>query len=459
MSRHSLMGASRLSIGVALGLFIATSAHSEGRYLYIESNAVEEGQNAIIGYERLANGAIAPLAAGAFPTRGTGLNNDTNGKLGPNDNDTPIIADANGRRLFAVNGHSNTIAVFDIQSDGSLSHVPGSPFSSKGIHPSSLSLSGDTLLVANRNEDPNQLEALRGGAVANYASFEVMGNGSLHHASTIEMPDGHKPTQVLVSPTNPNIAFGNDFQVDVDFDGEGAVSRLFGTEPQVRGRIQSFAISSHGMLSKLDAEALPETVMPAPDVPTVPLGIWAHPSENLLYAGFVTRNELGIYRYDNDGDLSFVRSVPNSGQDICWLRINADGTRLFAVNNLPREDQNDSAGTITVFDISGENAERPIELDRIELPMPSGTFVNNRNAAQPNSTPFQLDLSEDGKHIYVINQRINQTPSNTEDKGNVLHVLSVAEDGTLAMVQSRQLKSDGVRPTARPQGVIAVSLD
>ena len=88
MSRYSLMGASRLSMGVALGFFIATSAHAEGSYLYIESNAVEEGQNAIIGYERLDDGGIVPLAAGAFPTRGTGLNNNTNGKLGPNDNDT-----------------------------------------------------------------------------------------------------------------------------------------------------------------------------------------------------------------------------------------------------------------------------------------------------------------------------------------------------------------------------------
>lgn len=459
MLKFSLMGVSRLSLGIALGLCFTANANAQGEYLYIQSNAVEEGQNAIIAYERLEDGAIAPLANRSFLTRGTGLNNDTNGKLGPNDNDTPVIADPDGKRLFAVNGHSNTIAVFDIQADGSLSHVEGSPFSSKGIHPASLSLSGDTLLVANRNEDPHQLNALRGSAVSSYASFQVMENGRLEHRSSIEMSDGQKTTQVLASPTNSRIAFGNDFQVDVDFDGEGSVSRLFGTEPQVRGRLQSFALGSNGKLSRLDSEVLPETVDPAPDVPTVPLGIWAHPSENLLYAGFVTRNELGIYRYGDDGDLSFIRSVPNSGQDICWIRINSDGTRLFAVNNLPRAEHNDSAGTITVFDVSGDNAERPVELDRIELPMPFGTFVNNRNAEQPNSTPFQLDLSEDGSHVYVINQRINQTASNSHHEGNVLHVLRVAEDGTLSMVQSRRLEPDGVRPSARPQGVVAVTIE
>lgn len=440
-------------------LFFAgvANAGAAGKYLYVQSNNVAEGKNSIIAYERHLDGLLTPHPSGPFLTRGTGVNNSTNGKLGPNDNDSPIVVSADKKRLFAVNGHSNTIAVFDIQSDGALEHVNGSPFDSMGVNPVSLAISGDVLIVANRNEDPHQLEALKGGANSNYASFEIADDGSLKFLSRTEMEDGHKSTQVLVSSRNSRIAFGNDFQVDADFDGDGDVSKLFGNEQQVRGRIHSFKVSGNpGHLEEVDRQVLPETATPAPDVPSVPLGIWDHPSRNLLYVGLVTRNQLGVYRYDDDGKLSFITAVPNSGQDICWLKTNKDGTRLYAVNNLPREEQGDKASSVTVFDISGSRAERPVEIGRIELPLPLGSFVNNRNAMQPNSTAFQFDL--DDNYLYVVNQRINQTPGNMSMEGNILHILRIHDSGSLSVVGSRHLSSDGVTYDSRPQGVVAVDL-
>lgn len=217
-------------------------------------------------------------------------------------------------------------------------------------------------------------------------------------------------------------------------------------------------LDAEGRLTTTDAIALVETADPAPGVPTVPLGIWDHPSKNLLYVGLVTRNELGVYRYDSKGKLSFVAAVPNSGQDICWLRVNPEGTRLYAVNNLPREDRMDEASTITVFDISGKKADHPVEIDRVALPMPLGTFVNNRNAAQPNSTAFQLDIDPSGKFLWVLAQRIDQTGNNASDKGNILHVLKIDRKGKLAVVKSRHLEQDGVHPTARPQGIVTLDM-
>lgn len=437
----------------------ASNAFAAGNYLYVQSNNVAAGKNSIIAYERHEDGTLTPHPSGPFMTRGTGVNNNTNGKLGPNDNDSPIVVSAEEKRLFAVNGHSNSIAVFDIQSDGSLVHVMGSPFDSMGINPVSLAISGDVLLVANRNEDPHQLDALRGGANSSYASFEIAADGSLKFLSKSELKDGQKSTQILVSSRNSRIAFGNDFQVDADFDGEGEVSKLFGDEQQVRGRVNSFMISSNpGHLRHIDRKVLPETVMPAPEVPTVPLGIWDHPKKNLLYVGLVTRNQLGVYRYDDDAKLSFVTSVPNSGQDICWIKTNKDGTRLYAVNNLPREEKGDKANSITVFDISGSKAEHPVEIGRIELPLPLGTFVNNRNGSQPNSTAFQFDIDDSDEFLYVINQRINQTSGNESKAGNVLHILKIHDSGNLSIVGSRHLAQDGVTFDSRPQGVVSVDL-
>lgn len=434
----------------------AGAVFAKGKYLYIQSGNVAEGENSIVAYERTSDGDLKPLPGSPFLTGGTGIDNSTNGKLGPNDNDTPIVRSADGKRLFAVNGHSNTIAVFDILSDGALRHVKGSPFSSMGIGPVSLAITGSTLLVANRNEDPHQLDALRGGALANYASFRITSDGNLQFASQIELADGQKPTQILVSTKNSRLIFGNEFQVDVDFDGDGGVSQLFSAEPAVRGRLRTMMLDKQGRLTKADAVALKETVSPAPEVPSIPLGIWDHPDKKLLYVGLVTRNELGVYSYDDKGKLAFVTAVSNSGQDICWLRVSRDGTRLYAVNNLPREDAKDMASTVTVFDISGAKARKPVEIDRVQLPMPLGTFVNNRNAPQPNSTAFQLDIDPTGRYLCVLAQRIDQTGNNKSKEGNILHVLKIGSSGKLSVVMSRPLGQDGVHHRARPQGIVTL---
>ncbi|MBZ0268246.1 lactonase family protein [bacterium] len=446
---HLLLATLLLSLGVS-------ESRAEGRYLYLQSGNTAEGQNSIVAYRRGRDGDMNPLPGSPFLTGGTGINNSTNGKLGPNDNDTPIVKSADGKRLFAVNGHSNTIAVLDIDKHGSLRHVPGSPFPSGGIGPVSLAVAGDVLLVANRNEDPHQLDSLKGAARANYASFRIAKNGGLSLVSRVEIADGQKPTQILVSRRDPGRVLTNEFQVDVDFDGDGPVSRLFNDGPLVRGRLRTMRLDGQGRLVTVDTAVLPETATPAPDVPSIPLGIWDHPDRRLVYVGLVTRNELGVYRYDRSGKLEFVTAVPNSGQDICWIRVNDDGTRLYAVNNLPREDRMDDASTVTVFDVSGDRAEKPLEIQRVALPMPLGTFVNNRNAPQPNSTAFQLDIDPTGNTLCVLAQRIDQTGANTSEHGNILHVLRIDGRGHLAVVASRHLGPDGVHPTARPQGLVTL---
>lgn len=444
---------------VALVLGTVAVAQAQSRVLYTLSNDIEEGQNAVLAFERQPDGSLLPHPAGPFPTRGTGIDNNTNGKLGPNDNDSPLVVAADRMLLMAVNGHSNTIAVFAIAEDGSLGHVPGSPFPSMGIGPVSLAISGDFLLVANRNEDPHQLDELRGAAHANYASFRIEEDGALAFISKIELVDGQKNTQVLVSSMDDRIVFGNDFQVDVDFDGDMPQSKLFSLEPAVQGRIHAFRLNDDGALVALDAVELPETVDPAPEVPSIPLGIWDHPDQRLLYVGLVTRNQLGVYRYDDQGMLSFLAAVPNSGQDICWLKTNAAGTRLYAVNNLPRDDRMDGASTVTVFDISGDRAEEPVEIGRVELPYPLGTFVNNRVAPQPNSTAFQFDIDAEEQFLYVVAQRIDQTDANQSDRGNMIHTVKLDASGAMQVVASRDLTDDGVSPRARPQGIVVVDLE
>jgi hypothetical protein len=72
--------------------------------------------------------------------------------LGPFDSDQNLTEDRAGTMLFAVNSGSNTIAVFDIQQDGGLVPVSGSPFPSGGSDPVSVGLIGDTLLWSTRTK-------------------------------------------------------------------------------------------------------------------------------------------------------------------------------------------------------------------------------------------------------------------------------------------------------------------
>ena len=107
---------------------------------------------------------------------------------------------------------------------------------------------------------------------------------------------------------------------------------------------------------------------------------------------------------------------------------------------------------------SGSKAEEPVEMSRVELPMPLGTFVNNRAIAQPNSAAFQIDIDDAEQFVYVINQRINQTPDNKSDQGNILHTLRIGPSGNLTVVGSRHLGPDGVHADSRPQGVVSMDL-
>jgi 6-phosphogluconolactonase (cycloisomerase 2 family) len=57
-----------------------------------------------------------------------------------------------------------------------------------------------------------------------------------------------------------------------------------------------------------------------------------HPSKNLHYVNFTRINRIGVYRYNNKGQLQFLRSVPDSGMAPCRALVNKAGTRRYASN-------------------------------------------------------------------------------------------------------------------------------
>jgi 6-phosphogluconolactonase (cycloisomerase 2 family) len=369
--------------------------------VYVESN--DPNGNAIFAFSRANDGSLTPLPGSPFPAGGTGITPTF--ALGPFDSDQEIIVNPSQTMLFAVNGGSDTIAVFGINKDGSLTPVNGSPFPSGGSNPVSVGLTGNILCVVNKDEDPDH----PGLFLPNYTSFRVTGQGQLIPIpnSTVDDDLGSDPSQALPSPDG-NLLFGDDF---------------------LGGLLRTFRIQSNGRLSPLDAQALPPAEFAGSGAPPLPLGLAVHPTQPLLYVGFVTINRIGIYSYKKSGALNFLRTVPDSGNGVCWLTMNKQATRLYASNT--------GDPSVSVYDLTVDPSE-PIEIQKVTMNTKGGGYQ------------FALDSSE--KFLHVV---IQQNSANATVTDNALHVFSVGSDGKLTEVPS----SPTVLPVpnlVRPQGVAAL---
>ena len=142
---------SRMSVPVALlavamaGPAVASAHGGQGssrgpEHVYLDGNTA--GANTIAGFVRHADGSLTALPGSPFQAGGAGLG------AGVASQDAVKFAD-NGRYLLAVDAGSNQISVLSVGSDGSLTPVPGSPFSSGGVEPNSIAVHDGLVYVSN----------------------------------------------------------------------------------------------------------------------------------------------------------------------------------------------------------------------------------------------------------------------------------------------------------------------
>lgn len=406
--------ASSLAVAIAsvLAAFAAPVAHAgedsdsgwerpqREAIVYTESNISTPGGNSILAYSRERGGRLKPLPGSPFSTRGTGVI-DASLALGPFDSDQLITTNAEHTLLFAVNPGSNSVAVFHIQPDGALVHVQGSPFPSGGSNPVSVGLAKDTLVVVNKAMDPAQTVR-----TPNYASFHVAADGQLSPlaASIVSVTPGSSPSQALV-PANARFAFGSDF---------------------LGGTLQSFAIQADGSLTQNLPQRVADLPFTGSAAPHLALGLAAHPSRPIVYAGLVTISKVAVYQYDGNGVLSFVRAVDDSGAGVCWIRVSADGTRMYTSNT--------GDNSISVYDTT--DPFKPVQIQRQVL---KGV-----------GSSFQLELDASGRTLFAISQRAAATTPLGE--GSNLHVLNVRPDGRVVETEHSPLALP-VPANTRPQGL------
>ena len=217
--------------------------------------------------------------------------------------DGAVVTNAARTLLFAVNGHTNTISSFSIQSDGSLVLV--SSISSGGQDPVSLaldekSLAGTQLSVVNQAQDPSQT-----GGVPNLTSFLVSSSGVLTPVaqSTVNFPSQSVPFQAVASPSGK-------FLFTVQSNSGGALtSYSIGAGGKfVRNNSVSATLGSHFM------------------------GIVVHPTQRVIYVAVPETHLIEIYTYNTQGVLALHGSVNNPGQGVGWLAVSPMATAFIARN-------------------------------------------------------------------------------------------------------------------------------
>ena len=381
-------------------LFLGLSALAQNNMVYVESNIGQTAnENSVYAFVN-NKGALTQLKGSPYLTLGTGVYS-SNPVFAPGfQADQEIVANAAGTLLFAVNGHSDTISTFNINSDGSLTLANTS--ASNGADPVSLGLdetppAGTVMAVINQDADPGQA-----GGTPNATSFFVTPAGDLTPVanSTISYAASSLPAQALVSPSGR-------FVFVVQFMGGGALT--------------SYDIGAGGKL------VLNNSLTPSKG--TVFIGATANAKQRAVYVGLPDVNMVGTYTYSSAGVIAFAHLTTNPGLQVCWMTSNKIGTRLYTTET--------NSNSVTVYDISGANFTKPKQLQH--LPLMAGGLATN------------VKIDPTGSYLYVLG--LNDPPGGV---GNYLHVLNISSaDGTVT--ETTAPTSIPVPSGEIPQG-IAVAL-
>jgi 6-phosphogluconolactonase (cycloisomerase 2 family) len=386
-------------LAIALAALAPTAARAQAptNVVYVMNNISNPAVgNSVLAYTRGADGSLTLL--GTFPTGGIGPGPSL--AFGPNASDRSFAFDPGTSTLFAVNGGSDSIAAFRVNHDGSLTIIFGSPIDSLGTDPVSLGLSRSTLLVANTAQDPNRPELSQ----PSYTSLSLRSSrGSIYAIprSAIATDIGSSPSQILFSPDG-KLAFGCNF---------------------TGGTLLSFTVSERGELTQTGEVSLPIGLFEPTGAAPLPLGLEVHPQRPVLYVGFPFINQVGVYRYDNRGRLTFLGSVANQGQANCWLKANSAGNRLYTSNTADR--------SVSVLDTS--NPENPVVIQNVVLAGTGGLY--------------QINIDGPNAYLYAVSER---NAANVPFTANALHVLQIGAGGMLTEVPTSPtvlpLPQDGTRP-------------
>lgn len=304
-------GALALAGTGAAALPSAALAHSDGgRYpaaghVYLDDNTAPI--NTIAGFTRRSDGSLTPLPGSPFTAGGVGTGHGIPSQ-------GAVALAHRGRFLLAVDAGSNQVSVLRVQHGGGLTPV-GSPVDSGGTNPVSIAVHRDLVFVANAsNTGPN------------LAAFRLTDDGRLvpRPWADVSLPDGSQPGDVLFNPTGTKL---------------------------VVALVESSQIASYRVDWRGELTAAPGSPYPAQGLgpfgsafrPTDPSQLFVSNAHNGAGLGTVSAFQDGF-----DGRLSPIGASPfaNNQTAPCWVTISSDGQYLYAVNT--------ASGSISSYTIADD---------------------------------------------------------------------------------------------------------
>jgi 6-phosphogluconolactonase (cycloisomerase 2 family) len=325
-----------------------------GQYIYVNNNE-GSGLNAVSALAVASNGSLSPVAGSPFATAGSG-------SFAPNIASVDIVITS--RYLYATNPTSNpaTVAAFTINSDGTLTTIPGSPFATLGTRPNGIAVNsaGTRLFVSNFLSN-------------NVAVFDIASNGALSPVPGTPFSVAVAPLDMGIDSTNSLLFVSQSSPTDgvgVYSIGVGGSLTAIGGSPFAAGggergldvnagktrlyvadstanSVSGFDIGGGGTLTAVTGTSFATG--------SEPTEVAFHPSLSVLYVSNDVSNDIDAFDIAGDGSLTSVAGSPfaSGGDGTAGMVIDASSGRLFAVNGgssaTPSRD-------VSVFNISGSGA-------------------------------------------------------------------------------------------------------
>ncbi len=344
-----------LGLAAALAVPAAASARPQRHFgfwphggdVYVNDNTAPA--NTIAAFQRASDGGLIPLPGSPVKTGGAGTGTAT-GSQGS------LQSAFGGRYLLAVDAGSNQVSVLVVGPAGIPHPVPGGTVASGGSEPVSIAVHGDLVYVANA-----------GATDSNYTGFRLGWDGRLRPipGSTVSLPDGSQPGDVLFNATG---------------------TKLAGTRVNT-SLIDSFTVEGSGRL-----QAAPGSPYPAQGVG--PFGSEFRPTDpSELFVsnahGGAGNGTVSAFHVSQNGTLNSIGASPFADHQTapCWVEISHDGRFLFTVNT--------AQPSISSFAIN-----------------PDGTLTSvDTTQFRGNPTglgPVDARLSPDGQTLFVVDQGTDQ---------------------------------------------------
>ena len=294
------LGLAALAVILAAGLSLVggtatarpPAASATVGHTYVNDNAA--GANTVAAFDRHADGSLTPIPGSPFSIGGAGLGAGL-GSQGA------IQTSPDHKFLLAVDAGSNQISVLKLTSRG-IPELVGQPVSSGGVQPVSLTINRFGLVyVANVGD---------GGS--NYAGFFLTPAGRLIPLpyTTVAVPEGSGVGEVLFNSTGDRLVGTRDNPSLID----SFTVRLDGRLVAAQG--SPFAGQGLGQIG-------------AEFRPTNPSQLYVSNAHNGPGLGTVS-----AFQVDRRGVLTSIGDspVPDGQTAPCWVEISHDGRYLFAIN-------------------------------------------------------------------------------------------------------------------------------